>query len=70
MLLAEQPDEDETQEDQEEEEGEELNPLDVFLDIQEKTKALRELLREVPSAQLSKFLEMRVPDGTQIYKVI
>lgn len=70
MLLAEQPDEDDTQEDQEEEEGEELNPLYVFLDIQEKTKALRELLREVPCAQLSKFLEMRVPDGTQIYKII
>ena len=52
----------------EEEEAE--SPQEVFAEIQERSKELRSLLRGVPSAQLSKFLDMKVSHDTQTYKVI
>ena len=45
-------------------------PQEKFEQIQEKSKDLRNLLREVPSAQLSKFLDMKVSHDSQTYKVI
>lgn len=68
---AEEDEEDDIQEEEEDDESESIDdPIEAFNHIKEATKELRNLIKEVPSVMLKKFLEMKIAHDSKSYKVI